>query len=102
MARELYRYDFDPKVPFANIEETIFLAVAAAEGLYGRSVVRLDTSFSLDPKTRSCVLEAGTEVGRCIARIFTAYVSYEFGEEAFKVERLGSGPAPELKAKRGA
>jgi hypothetical protein len=46
------------------------------------------------------VVDAATDVGRAIARIFTGFLSREFGEEAFKVERVGDAhPAsPELKA----
>jgi hypothetical protein len=104
MNRELYRYNFDSKVPFREIEESLLLAVLAAEGLHGRSLVRMDASFSLDRTKRSCVIDAATEVGRSIARIFTGFISHEFGEEAFKIERLGDGPmaSPEAKAKRGA
>ena len=99
MNRELYRYNFDSKVPIRDIEESLLLAVLAAESLHGRSLVRLDASFCLDSHKRSCVVDAATEVGRAIARIFTGFLTREFGEEAFKVERVGAGPAigPELK-----
>jgi len=98
--RELYRYNFDSEVPIRDVEESLFLAVLAAECLHGRSLVRLDASFCLDPKKRSCVVDSATEVGRAIARIFTGFLSREFGEEAFKVKRVGDGPAvgSELKA----
>ncbi len=89
MTGQLYRYDFDPSVPFGDVEETLILAVLAAEGLHGRSPVRLDAFFSTDLASRSCVLDTATEVGRSIARIFTGFVSHEFGEESFKIERLG-------------
>jgi hypothetical protein len=104
MARELYRYNFDSKVPFREIEESLLLAVLAAEGIHGRTQVRLDASFSLDRAKRSCVVDAATEVGRSIVRIFTGFVSHEFGEEAFKIERLGDGhvTGSELKVKVGA
>lgn len=100
MNRELYRYNFDSKVPIRDIEESLLLAVLAAESLHGRSLVRLDASFCLDSHKRSCVVDAATEVGRAIARIFTGFLTREFGEEAFKVERVGDAPAigPELKA----
>ncbi len=104
MARELYRYNFDSKIPFGEIEESLLLAVLAAEGIHGRTRVRLDASFSLDRAKRSCVIDAATEVGRSIARIFTGFVTHEFGEESFKVERLGQSPAArtEIKAERWA
>ena len=100
MNRELYRYNFDSKVPNRDIEESLLLAVLAAESLHGRSLVRLDASFCLDSHKRSCVVDAATEVGRAIARIFTGFLTREFGEEAFKVERVGDGPVigSELKA----
>lgn len=100
MNRELYRYNFDSKVPIRDIEESLLLAVLAAESLHGRSLVRLDASFCLDSHKRSCIVDAATEVGRAIARIFTGFLTREFGEEAFKVERVGGPPpvGPELKA----
>jgi len=100
MNRELYRYNFDSKVPIRDVEESLLLAVLAAESLHGRSLVRLDASFCLDSQKRSCIVDAATEVGRAIARIFTGFLTREFGEESFKVERVG-GPPPvgsELKA----
>ena len=85
MNRELYRYNFDPKVPIRDVEESLLLAVIAAESLHGRSLVRLDASFRFDTQKRSCVVDAATDVGRAIARIFTGFLTREFGEEAFKV-----------------
>jgi len=100
MNRELYRYNFDSKIPIQDVEESLLLAVLAAESLHGRALVRLDASFCLDSKKRSCVVDAATDVGRAIARIFTGFLSREFGEEAFKVERVGDAlpVSPELKA----
>lgn len=98
MHRELYRYRFDSKVPIREVEESLLLAVLAAESLHGRSSVRLEASFHLDPKKRCCVVDAATEVGRAIARMFTGFLSREFGEDAFEVKRIGgvSAAAAEL------
>ena len=93
MNRELYRYNFDSEVPIRDVEESLLLAVLATECLHGRSLVRLDASFCLDSKKRSCVVDAATEVGCAIARIFTGFLSREFGEEAFKVKRVGADPS---------
>ena len=46
----------------------------------------------LDNDKRSCVVDAATEVGGAIARIFTGFLTREFGEEAFKVERIAGAP----------
>lgn len=94
MKRDIYRYNFSDDVPFRDVEESLLLAVLATESLHGRSLVRLDASFCLDEKKRACVVDAGTEVGRHIARIFTGFLTREFGEEAFKVERVDETKAP--------
>ncbi len=93
MKRELYRYHFAATVPLGEVKQSLLLAVLATECLHGRSLVRLDASFCLDNDKRSCVVDAATEVGRAIARIFTGFLTREFGEKAFKVERI-AGPPP--------
>ena len=92
MNRELYRYNFAATVPLGDVEQSLLLAVLATECLHGRSLVRLDASFCLDNDKRSCVVDAATEVGRAIARIFTGFLTREFGERAFKVERIAAAP----------
>ena len=88
MTQDVYRYRFTDKVALHEAEESLLLAVLAVESLYGRSPVRLDAAFCLDREARSCVVDAGSEVGRAIARIFTGFLTRQFGEEAFRVERL--------------
>jgi len=58
MTRELYRYTFNSKISIRDIEETLFLAVLTAEGLHGRSRVRLDASFCLNSQKRTCAAAA--------------------------------------------
>ena len=93
MNRELYRYNFNSDVPLQDVEESLLLAVLATGSLHGRSQVRLDASFCLDAGKRACVVDAATDVGRSIASIFTGFLTREFGEEAFKVERI-AGESP--------
>ncbi len=92
MSREVYRYHFDEKVSLAEVRDSLFLAVFSTEGLHGRSQVRLDAAFCLDEKKRACVVDAATPVGQAIARIFTEFLTREFGEEAFTVERVVEPP----------
>ncbi len=87
MTRDIYRYRFNENVPLRDAEESLLLAVLAVESLYGRSPVRLDAAFCLDREKRSCVVDAGSEVGRAIARIFTGFLTRQFGEDAFRVDR---------------
>ena len=88
MNRNLYRYAFTANTPMDDVEESLLLAVLAAECLHGRARVRLEAAFCLDSEKRSCVVDATSEVGGAIARIFTGFLSRQFGEEAYEVERV--------------
>ncbi len=87
MSRDVHRYSFEPSVPAEEIENTLALAVFAAEGLHGQSRVRLDASYRFDPEKHACVIDAGSDVGRDICRMFTGFAIREFGETAFSVQR---------------
>jgi hypothetical protein len=88
MHDELYRFRFHRNCPAREVEETLRLAVLGAECLHGTSRVRLDASYCSDPEKNVCVIDAGTDVGRDIVRLFTGFAIREFGEEAFSVRRI--------------
>ena len=50
MNEKVYRYSFSNKLDIQDIEDSLFLAVFAAECLHGRSRIRLDASFRLEKK----------------------------------------------------
>ena len=88
MIRETYRYTFSPDTDMDHVEEVLVLATMAVEGLHGRSRVHLDAAFTCDIGGATVDVEAGTETGDAIARIFTALLATTIGEAAFKVTRL--------------
>ncbi len=92
MTKELYRYSFPPHVPLEEIEATLLLALWGAESLHGETQVRLDAAHFLDPDRRACVIDAATPVGRDVNRLFVGFVQREFGNNAFRVERVGAAP----------
>lgn len=85
MNNQTYSYKFGPKTSMSDVEETLLLAVIAAEGLHGRSKINLDASFMLIEEDRACVIDADNQVGQDIARIFTGLLACEFGEDSFTV-----------------
>lgn len=85
---KVYRFEFKQDVPSKAVEEHLFWAVFNAESVFGKPRVRLDASFLFDREKNVCVIDKTTEVGRHIAQVFTSLITREFGEEAFKVERL--------------
>ena len=94
MNQNIYRYEFSFDISLQKVEESLALSVLTAESLHGSPQVRLDASFCVDREKRACIVDAGTEVGCDIARIFTGYLTREFGEGAFKVKRLKRDAAP--------
>ena len=93
MTRELYHYSFEAEVPIEEVESTLLLSVFAVEALHGESQTRLDAGHYLDPDRRACVVDAGTAVGKDLARIFTGFLRREFAD-GFTVERLGTTAMP--------
>ncbi len=92
----MIKFVFDASVEMKSVEDSLMLAALAAESVHGRSSVRIDACFRLDPKSRICLIDEGTDVGRTIAHVFLGYLSTEFGEGAFSLRRTNTrGTAPE-------
>lgn len=85
MRSTAYRFDFDESASMADVETTLHLAILGAEGLFGEAVVLMDGAYSIDEERRSCVVDAGSEVGRAIVKLFTGYLTKELGPDVFRV-----------------
>lgn len=92
MSTQTYRYQFGPEVAMDHVQETLLLATMAAEGLHGRSRVQLEAAFQCDARERTAEVEAVSEVGQAIARIFTALLAATIGEPAFQVVQPATAP----------
>ena len=93
MKKRTVIFRFADTVRLKDAEESLLLALLAAEGLYGRSRVRLETGYFMDRRKRACAIRACNEVGRDVARIFAGFCVREFGEDAFEIERVCGAPA---------
>ncbi|HEY7312936.1 MAG TPA: hypothetical protein VH643_26465 [Gemmataceae bacterium] len=93
MSQTFYRYLFAAEVPLEEIEATVLLALFAAESLHGEAQVRLDAAHQLDKEQRTCTIDATTPVGQDFNRLFTGFLSREFGPDAFRVERAADSAA---------
>jgi hypothetical protein len=87
---DFYRYEFGPTIPMDEVEASLVLAIFSAESLYGESRVRLETSHAFSSATRSCIIKPTGEVGRDLNRLFLGFISREFGQDAFDVERIAA------------
>lgn len=94
-----YRIHFDDSVPLDDVEDTLQLAVIAAEALHGQPQVRLEAGYRMDLAARSCLIHATSDAGRDLLQIFIGYLTEEFGQQSFSVRRI---EAPKAEAPEGA
>jgi len=92
--RQICKFTFRPEVPVAEVESSLLLAVVGIESLHGDTRVRLELQHVLDPESGTCVIDATTEVGRDLTRLFTGYLQREFGAEAFVVLQIDGTANP--------
>lgn len=88
MIRQAYRYRFRDQANLREAEDTLLLAMLAAEGLFGRCRLRMDVAWVIDESINTLVIDADTLVGMTINLIFTAFITAEFGADAFDVRRV--------------
>jgi hypothetical protein len=86
----LYRYRFIDSLDISEVQATVTLSVLATESLHGESRVRLETRHNFDSPNRTCEIDDTSEVGQDLNRLFLGFVSREFGQESFQVERVAS------------
>ena len=83
-----YRFRFTDAITTPEIAQRLFLAALNTENVFGEATMRLDASFRLSRQTRICEIDRDTEVGRHIAKLFVAFISAEFGDDCYTVERI--------------
>lgn len=96
MKTEAYRYKFEKGIALRDARDTFLLATVAAEGLHGTACIKMDLCHRFDKQRLTCVIDARSDAGRDVARIFTNFLRHEFGAEAFDVKAVdvASGGKP--------
>ncbi len=82
------RCKFSDAVVLHQAENSLLLALLAAEGLFGASRLRLECDCLIDPSINVIAVETTSQVGYAVAAIFTAFVSRKFGPENFDVRTV--------------
>jgi len=94
----VFRFGFQEDVSLVDAELSLHLAIFAVEGLFGVARVRLDVGYHVDEPRRVIVVDASSEVGEALVRVFANLLLREFGNDSFRVERVDSNPTPPVKA----
>ena len=88
MSNQVYRYILCRPVPFPEVMSAFDLALIAVQSLHGNERTRLDARFASDAGRQVLAIDAGTSVGQALNQIFFGFARREFGEHAFKIERV--------------
>ena len=90
MTARVFRFSFSSDVPLDEAEMTLQLATFAAEGLFGMARVRLAFAYHVDAPRGVILVDGTRDVGAIVMHLFVGLLLREFGEEAFRVERVPS------------
>jgi hypothetical protein len=88
----VYMYLLDESVSAGQAESRMFLAAVNAENIFGEAQMRLDAKFRYERHGHVAWIDANTEVGKAIAKLFISYISTEFGGDACQVRHVEAVP----------
>ena len=83
-----YRYALCRPIPFPDVLATLDLSLLAVQSIHGEEQTRLDARYVSEPKRFALVIDASTEVGQSLNKVFCGFARREFGDSAFKIERI--------------
>ena len=78
------RYTFREDVVFAEVEETLLLALFGVESLHGEAPARLEAGHLLDRPARVCLLACASPAGQDLNALFAGFLRRQFGPTAFR------------------
>lgn len=89
-----YRFELVTNAATEQAEGCLDLALLAVESLHGASETRMDASYTAHTKDRVIVIDAHSEVGRDLCRLFAGFLAEECGPDTFHVERIEESGSP--------
>ncbi|MBD3241598.1 MAG: hypothetical protein GF331_13495 [Chitinivibrionales bacterium] len=88
MTTDVYHITIDRAAKVNEAEQTLHLAIFAAEGLFGAAQVRMDMAYHVDEPRQTLIIDGSTTVGRAVLRMFIALLLHEIGRDAFTIRRV--------------
>lgn len=90
----VYRFTFPDHIRQEDVQAAMVLALFGLESLYGQARIRLDAAHCFDADKMTCVVDASTEVGVDLSRLFTGFLIRDLGDDGFRVERITKPDTP--------
>lgn len=89
----LVRFTFPDGSDPEAIEQDVALSLLVAEFIHGKSRLRLEASYDVNPGTGACALRMAGPAGETAALVFAGFCAARFGEEGYHVKRYQGGRA---------
>ena len=87
----LFRFKFQPEAVFAEVEDTLFLALSATEAMHGQSQTEIVLRYWSEPKNRAVIIDGSTPVGSTLACVFHDLIKKSVSPTDFRFERVPYG-----------
>lgn len=85
MTRTVYKFTFEDSVTMDGVEMILALSTIPVESIHGESAMTLDGRFSINKRRRNCLIDAESELGSDLARVFAGFLNLQAGG-CFRVE----------------
>lgn len=87
--RRIIRFSLPDAALHEDVANDVALALFTCECIYGRQQTRLEVTYFLSGDGRNCVLSVGGDAGESATRVFTGLCEQRFGEDGFRIKRIG-------------
>jgi hypothetical protein len=85
LTRTVYRFTFDDRVAIEDVKRVLALSTIPVESLHGESAMLVDGRFSVNKRRRTCLIDAESQVGSDLAKVFAGFLNARAGS-CFRVE----------------
>lgn len=79
MIRTVYRFTFEPEVSMDEVEQALALSAIAVESIYGESAMMIDGKFAVNKRSRTCLIDAETQLGCDLAKVLAGFMNANTG-----------------------
>ena len=83
-----FQFEFNRKADMTKVEEVMLMAVAAIEGIHGRSRVQYDATYGINHGTRICLVNADNQIGVDLTKVLVEFLNLEVGRYEYRIRRV--------------
>lgn len=91
----ILRFEFADDVKAEELEVLVVMAVAAVQGIYGATAVRLEAPLSTYVHQRVLEIDDSLETGRALSRALYFMAGRTLGVGSLRVQRIPRGQRPD-------